>query len=467
MHMTRIRLKITQQDFQHLQDLVFADMPREAGAFALAGITRTDMGMDILVRRHVEIPQELFRLQTEVRLEVEPRAVNGMIALCESNQLGVVMCHSHSSDSPYSPSDDDGEKRLFDTMRMFIPDQAPTASLLFYPDGVRGRVWLPNQATPLPIDEIIVLGRSLRRYSDRRSHPFQASEQFDRQVRAFGSHGQYLIEQSRVAIVGVGGTGSSVAEQLARLGVQDMLLIDPDDFEASNLTRMYGTFAEPSTTYWWQFWKHKPISQKKVDLVAAHLRHINPKLHVQTTAQSIVHSSTAKLLRDRDVIFLCTDEQWGRSVVNQVAYQYMIPTINLGMAITAENDAIESGVGVVDMLFPDKACLWCKQSLNSKRISAESMPSADRANRVQEGYVENIDTKQPSVISINTSVAGMAVTQFLQLLTGFQGEFGDVERLNYNVLEGRVTRGKTQIDDGCICKKVRARGDLHPLNTVS
>lgn len=464
--MARIRLKIPQQDFQHLQDLVFADLPREAGAFALAGVARTDAGMDILVRRHVEISQELFRLQTEVRLEVEPRAVNGMIALCESNQLGVVMCHSHSSDSPYSPSDDYGEKRLFDTMREFIPEQAPTASLLFYPGGVRGRVWLPNHATPVPIDEILVLGRSICRYSDRQPHTFHVGEQFDRQVRAFGSYGQYFIEHSRVAIVGVGGTGSSVAEQLARLGVQDVLLVDPDDFESSNLTRMYGTFADPSDTYWWQFWKRKPVSQKKVDLVAAHLRRINPKLRVKTATQSIVQDSAAKLLRDRDVIFLCTDEHWGRSVVNQIAYQYMIPTINLGMAITAQNSSIESGVGTVDVLFPDKSCLWCKQFLNSKRISAESMPSADRANRLEEGYVQNIDTKQPSVISINTTVAGMAVTQFLQLLTGFQGDFGDVERLNYNVLEGRVTRGKTQIYDGCVCKKVRAKGDLHHLNTI-
>jgi molybdopterin/thiamine biosynthesis adenylyltransferase len=464
--MARIRLKITQQDFQHLQELVFADLPREAGAFALAGVARTDTGTDIFIRRHVEIPQELFRLQTEVRLEVEPRAVNGMIALCESNQLGVVMCHSHSSNSPYSPSDDDGEKRLFDTMREFIPEQAPTASLLFYPGGVRGRVWLPNQATALPIDEIIVLGRSIHRYRDRQSPTFQADEQFDRQVRAFGSHGQYLIERSRVAIVGVGGTGSAVAEQLARLGVKDILLVDPDDFEASNLTRMYGTFADRPDIRWWQFWKRKPISQKKVDLVAAHLRRINPNLNIQTVAQSIVQDSVASLLRDRDVIFLCTDEHWGRSVVNQVAYQYMIPTINLGMAITAENSNIQSGVGTVDVLFPDKACLWCKQFLNSKRISAESMPSADRANRLEEGYVQNIDTKQPSVISINTTVAGMAVTQFLQLLTGFQGDFGDVERLNYSILESRVTRGKTQIDDGCVCKKVRAKGDLHHLNTI-
>lgn len=464
--MARVRLKITEQEYKRLQDLVFAKLPREAGAFALAGVARTSLNMDILVRRHVEIPQELFRLQTEMRLEVEPRAVNGIIALCEGNELGVVVCHSHDVDSPYSPSDDYGEEHLFDTIREFIPEQAPTASLLFYPGGVRGRVWLPGQATPVPIDEIIVLGSSIHQYSDRQPPNFQISHQFDRQVRAFGLHGQYLIERSRIAIVGVGGTGSAVAEQLARLGVKDMLLVDPDIFESTNLSRMYGTFIAPPNSRWWEVWKRQPTPQKKVDLITFHLQHINPELHVRSIAQSIVDSDTAKLLCDRDIIFLCTDEHWGRCVVNQVAYQYMIPTINLGMAITAQNSRIESGVGAIDVLYPGKACLWCKQFLNSKRISAESMPSTDRASRLEEGYVENIDTQQPSVISINTTLAGMAVTQFLQLLTGFQADFGDVERLNYNVLEGRVTRGKTQINNDCLCTKVSGRGDLHPLHTV-
>lgn len=464
--MARVRLKITQQDFERLKALVFANLPLEAGAFALAGIATTESGMDILVRRYVEIPQELFRLQTEVRLELEPRAVNGIIALCESNQLGAVVCHSHAVDSPYSPSDDYGEKKLFDTMRKFIPEHAPTASLLFYPGGVRGRIWLPGQSNPSSIDEIIVIGRAIDRYSNSRPHDFQVDERFDRQVRAFGTQGQALIEGSRVAIAGVGGTGSSVAEQLVRLGIKDMLLVDPDEFETSNLTRMYGTFVDPVDTRRWQFWKHKSPPSKKVDLVATHLRRINPKLHVQGVAQNIVKDSAAKLLRDRDVIFLCTDEHWGRSVVNQVAYQYMIPTINIGMTITGRNSSVESGIGIVDILFPHKACLWCKQFLNSNRISAESMPSADRTIRQEEGYIENIDTIQPSVISINTTLAGIAVTQFIQLLTGFQGDFGGVERLNYNVLEGRVTRGKTQIDKNCICTKVAGRGDLYHRHTV-
>lgn len=237
--MTTYRLKITQKDYETIREAVLADHPKEAGAFALAGIAISATSHDILVRRAVTIPQELFRLQSEARLEVEPQAINGMISLCESNQLGIVMCHSHPTRSPYSSSDNHGENRLFETMRGFIPDNAPTASLLFYPDGVVGRVWLPNRKQPIELDEIIVLGDSIQRFSKNETD-FNADEQYDRQIKAFGEYGQNLIKISKIGIVGTGGTGSAVAEQLARLGAENLVLIDPDEIELSNITRMLG-----------------------------------------------------------------------------------------------------------------------------------------------------------------------------------------------------------------------------------
>lgn len=46
-----------------------------------------------------------------------------------------------------------------------------------------------------------------------------------------------------MAVIGCGGTGSSVAEQLVRLGVRYLTMIDPDHVSQSNLTRVYGSTA--------------------------------------------------------------------------------------------------------------------------------------------------------------------------------------------------------------------------------
>jgi hypothetical protein len=465
--MKNYRIKITEQDFNRLQNLVLSDMPKEAGAFALAGIAEHDQCTDIIVRRLIEIPKELFVIQQELRFEVSSQAINGLIAFCESNGLGGILCHSHPYDIPYSTSDDYGERRVFETLRQFLPINVPTTSLLFWPGGVRGRVWLPH-AKPEPITEILVVGRQVRRIKpDSLNTEDEFDEEiFDRQVRAFGKRGQAMIGQAKVGIVGLGGTGSPTAEQLARLGTRDMVLIDPDEFKASNITRMFGTFSSFFHTHWWPVFKK---SWKKVDLLQAHLKKINPEIKIQAIPKNVVLTDVAARLLDRDFIFLCTDDHWGRSIVNQIAYQYLIPTINLGMHIASDekDGKISDGAGVVDVLRPDLPCLWCRQYLRADRIAAESMPKNARQSREREGYVENIQTPTPSVVSITTTLSGMAVTLFLQLVTDFMGSNGDIARLNYQILEGTVRRGRATIPKECVCKKVKGFGNLKTLPTLT
>ena len=74
-----------------------------------------------------------------------------------------------------------------------------------------------------------------------RHRPQQVDAEFDRSVRAFGGAIQSAISKLRFAIVGNGGTGSAVAEQLVRLGARDLILFNPDSLETSNLTRVYGS----------------------------------------------------------------------------------------------------------------------------------------------------------------------------------------------------------------------------------
>lgn len=461
--MNEYRLKITRSDFERLQELVFADLPREAGAFTLAGISEQRDCTDIIVRRTVAVPREYFAVQNEYRLEVSPQAINGLIALCEKNGLGAILCHSHPSDIPYSLSDDHGEKRVFEVLRKFVPPRVPTGSLLFYPGGVRGRVWPPDSARPVPISEIIVLGRRIERirtHDSALSGAHEIDEVFDRQVRAFGSQGQAAVARAKVGIVGVGGTGSPTAEQLVRLGVNDIVLIDSDFLDPTNITRVYGTLESSLRRRWWSPGAKKP---RKADIVGKHLTKIRPETNVQAVSQNVVLRSAAVYLLDRDVIFLCTDDHWGRSIVNQVAYQYFIPTINLGAHIAAEDGLIKGAAGVVDLLRPDNPCLWCSQFLRAERIAAESMPRRARKSREREGYVEGIDTPTPSVVSLTTALSGMAVTLFLQLVTDFMGPRGDVARLNYDLMDGTVRRGRAPGQTACVCTRVRGLGDLKPL----
>lgn len=458
--MKKYRLKISRQDFEELRHMVLADLPNEAGAFALAGIAEYGDQVDILVRRPIAVPKHMMLVQNEYHLEIAPRAVNGLIALCEANQLGAVICHSHPTGLKYSPSDNYGEDRIANTLRQFIPAKAPIASLLFTPDEATGRVWLPENPRPIDLDEIVVVGHYIHKIKQRKIKTVpDRLDLYDRQVRAFGRDGQLAISRAKVCIVGVGGTGSAIAEQLVRLGVSDFVLIDPDKFSPTNLSRVYGTrFGSVR--------KSRFLSEYKVNLVASNLRKIHPNAHIRAANQNVVLSNISALLLDRDILFLCTDEHWGRSIVNQIAYQYIIPTINLGVRITSKDGVISHAIGGVDVLSPDKPCLWCKQFLRSERIAAESLPLEERRYLLQEGYVEDIDSKTPSVISFTTSVASSAVSMFVHLITNFMGDAGEISRICYDFLTGLSSRGTTDIDKKCICQKVKGFGDLATLPTL-
>lgn len=452
--MRRLRLKISESDFNQIQELTLGAMPNEGAAFALAGVHETADAITVLVRRVLAIPAEAYKAQLEYHLEIWPSAINGLISLCEANGLGGVLCHSHGIDVGYSPTDDMGEAKVFDVLRRFAPAGAPTASLLFTPKGVRGRLWPTDGAHPVDLDEVVVVGRTITTFSRLNHGLVETGEVHSRQVLAFGIDGQVKLQQARVAIVGVGGTGSPVAEQIARLGVRDIVLIDPELVDSSNLSRVYGAFPES-------------VGRPKVEVIAEHLEHISPACRVNPIKGSVVLRDVAPALLDRDIIFLCTDEHWGRSFVNQVAYQYLIPTINLGVRITSTKGGIEHGVGIVDVLRPDMPCLWCSQFLSAERIAAESMPKPDRAKLESEGYVQGIDTAAPSVVSSTSAVASLGVSALLQLLTDFMGEKGAIARLNYDLLEGTVRRGRSQVAHPCVCSRVRAKGDLAALPTVS
>ncbi len=140
----------------------------------------------------------------------------------------------------------------------------------------------------------------------RLTHSFTADPKsldtiFDRNVRAFGPAIQTILGDLHVAIVGAGGTGSAVAEQLVRLGARHLLLIDNDTLSNSNVTRVYGsTLCE--------------VGRPKVDVPRDHLTAIAPDLSCAVERGVITVKGVAKKLCASDVVFGCTDDNAGRLI---------------------------------------------------------------------------------------------------------------------------------------------------------
>jgi molybdopterin-synthase adenylyltransferase len=459
-------VKISECLFTDLRKILFKDSPRENAAFLLIGLNRIASNEVYLVRRIIEIPEHLFIEKNEYHLEISSQAINGIISLCEENKLGLALCHSHPFTNDklnYSSSDDYGERNINRIFKKILPD-LPLVSILFGKEKIIGRYWNRDDTTKT-LDNIEIIGNSLTKIQlNNDVKTFEIVDtKYNRQISAFGEDGQRKIIQTKVGIVGTGGTGSIIAEQLVRLGVVDIKISDKDIISETNLTRMYGTYYKDVKKSKLKFF-HRP--KYKVDIIERHLKSINPKVKIIKFHKSIVFKEVADEFIDRDVLFSCTDDHWGRSILNQMSYQYLIPLINTGVRLTTDKQKFTAGNIVSHLIGPDKPCLWCYEYLKSKIIEAESMKPESRENLIKEGYIENINIKQPSVITFTSLASCMGMEIFLNLITGYLGEYGKISSIRHDMLNLDMRRGIVNVKKNCICKKVYAKGNSIPLYTI-
>ena len=177
---------------------------------------------DYEVRSRTEVrPSATFRLPLEKRARLEG--------------LSLIYCHSHPAQPgipTFSATDTRSERPLSAYATERVPG-VPHAALLIGAEGFAGRELGTSQRI-----EVWQVGREVRRYVPAVKGAVSAIH--DRQVRAFGKEGQLAIQSLRIAIVGCGGTGSFVAQELAHLGATNILLLDPDRLTKTNLNRVVG-----------------------------------------------------------------------------------------------------------------------------------------------------------------------------------------------------------------------------------
>jgi hypothetical protein len=213
----------------------------------------------------------------------------------------------------------------------------------------------------------------------------------------FGPVGQERLKALRVGIVGLGGTGSVVAQQLAHLGVEDFLLLDPDQVEFTNLNRLVGA-------------RRADVGSPKVETAKRMVNGINPEARVETYKESALLARVANRLLDVDFVFGCTDSQGSRAVLNQLSYQFLLPVIDMGVSIVTEDGHVSHIAGRVNMLAPGLGCFVCGQLLDPEAVRVDLLTDFERA---ADPYVVGSREPAPAVISLNSTIASLAVTMFL------------------------------------------------------
>ncbi len=152
--------------------------------------------------------------------------------------------------------------------------------------------------------------------------------------------GQQAWLNASVLIVGLGGLGSPVAMYLAAAGVGELVLVDDDEVELTNLQRQI-------------VHRTTGVGQAKVDSAAQTLHALNPDTRIRALRQRLDAAAMAELIAEVDLVVDCTDNFSTRFAINAACVAHGKPLVS-GAAIR-----LEGQVAVYDSRQPDSPCYQC------------------------------------------------------------------------------------------------------------
>jgi molybdopterin/thiamine biosynthesis adenylyltransferase len=324
--------------------------------------------------------------------------------------LSVVKFHSHPGDyRRFSEVDDRSDAALFPGIHAWISGDATHGSAVMMADGMLfGRTVAADGAFD-PFRTIMCVGDDIRLWHARAPVPSRVAMRVGRPTPAFGHRMTAELSQLTIVVVGCSGTGSIGIEQLARLGVGRLILIDPERVEHKNLNRI------PNAT-----WRDAEDNVPKVDVARRAIEAMGLGTVVETFAANLVDRAAVEAAAGADVIFGCVDSAEGRDVLNRISAYYLIPYIDVGVRIGALLDGtIDRIDGVVHYLRPDGSSLLSRQAYRTSQVAADALKRRNPelyAERQREKYIDNVQEKAPAVISVNMTMAALAVNELLARL---------------------------------------------------
>jgi molybdopterin/thiamine biosynthesis adenylyltransferase len=458
--MSDTTLAMTASQLSRLRELTMFDK-KEAAAIALCGRSKVSNpwtgGFDERFLIHEIVPIDLanYISRSVSDFELSTTPFFNALRLAERKNLAIAFVHSHpGNDSSFSPHDDASDDELYRLAFSRLESRSRHLSIVLARGGRISARAIDERLNKVDIQRITILGD---RWEFRGRVGHEPGDEFDRQTRAFGADLSRALSSLRIAVVGCGGTGSAVAHLLARIGVREIGLIDPDVVERTNLSRVYFSTQTDAS-----------LSRPKVNVVGQGIANLGLPTSVKMICSNVAFDPAIDLLKSCDVVFGCTDDNLGRVILNRISHFYMIPVIDMGLLIEPIDDGFGCFDGRVTVLQPGHVCSSCRGLIDGEQLHREALELDERLlrERRQAGYVANRPEPSPVVVTFTTEVACMATNELMHRLIGFRGSAENcserVRHFPYLKDSDTIPGGKPV--DGCkLCNgRYVGRGDMTP-----
>lgn len=420
----------------------------ECAAIILAGIARDDDRVTLCLNRIIWVPENAYDDRSPTEMWIRSEGWVPALGEAAADELQPIFFHTHPGADPTASKFDatvaESLEPVFQTRTSH-----PYASLILggEPESPRFTGSFDGE----PIEQARIVGDRIRiQAADDADDVDLDPEVFDRQVRAFGEDGQKILRRLRVGVVGGGGTGSAVFEQLIRLGVGTVIVADDDEITETNLTRIHESQATD-------------VGEAKVTTLASLPDRIKLGNEAVPVTAKISDRSAFEAIRNCDVVFGCTDDNAGRAILSRLAYYYCVPVVDIGVMISARDGVITGLNARMTVMTPGTPCLFCRDRIEIGRLNEEMQAPEDLKALVAEGYAQGLADRDPAVIAYTTMIASFAVDEMLQRLFGF-GLEDPASEILVRVPQREIRRLKGVSRADCVCANPEklGRGDCEP-----
>ena len=322
----------------------------------------------------------------------------------------VIAAHSHPGGLfGFSSADDESDRTLMSALRHGT-DQLAGSAIIVPSGAVHARVY-ESDCTATAVDLVMAAGSDLQAWwadGATAAGPTASPMAFTSEMRAW-------LGRMNVCVIGVSGTGSIVAEQLARLGVGEIILIDFDKLEERNLNRILNSSLAEIGSY-------------KVEMFAHAIRLYRPDCDVVALPRSIATLEAILAACEADVLFSCVDTAEGRHIADRLSAYFAMPLLDVGVAIPtvaapAGGRRIAEVYGRVDYVYPGGSSLMDRGVYDAALLEAEYLarvaPQA-LSRKIADGYLRGIPEEAPGVMALNMRAASACVIEFLARLFPFR-----------------------------------------------
>ncbi len=452
----KVSLKLTSEQHLQLMSHLFPGDGKESVAVALCGRRAGHEQHNLLIHKITMIPDSQCSVRSPMQITWPTLVLVPLLKEAAKREMAILKIHSHPGGlEAFSWCDDESDRDLFPSVYGWMENVFPHCSAIMLPDGrIIGRIVDPK-GNFQPLSKVAVIGDNLNFWYS--GYYGQSVPEFtSRHAQIFGNGTTTLLRQLTIAVVGCSGTGSIVIEQLARLGVGRLILVDPDHIEEKNLNRVLNATMQDAND-----------NLPKVTVMKRAIANMGLGTEVFTFAHNLSDPKVVKAIAESDVVFGCLDSVDGRHLLNRLATFYLLPYFDVGVKLEADgNGGVDQVCGTVHYLQPGKSSLFSRKTYTMEQVRAAGLKRTDPETyreQLKSKYIVGVEEERPAVISVNMQFASLVVNEFLARLHPYRDDENSLfAAYRFSLTQAQLYR-ESESESCRVLNRHTGRGDIKPL----